>query len=131
MKTAPILILVIAAIFGGMIIFVGSDAVNNNNNLEDNNNVSIVDNKQIVSINAKGGYSPKISSAKAGLPTIIRVATKGTFDCSIALRIPALNYRKNLGMTGTTDIEVPPQKPGSTIQGLCGMGMYSFKVVFN
>ncbi len=129
MKIAPILILVVAAIFGGMIIFVRNDA--SNNILEDENNVSVVDGNQIISISAKGGYSPKISNAKAGLPTIIRVSTKGTFDCSIALRIPALNYRKNLAMTGTTDIEVPPQKPGAAIQGLCGMGMYSFKVNFN
>ena len=93
-------------------------------------NVSLSNGKQIVAIFAKGGYSPRVSIAKADTPTILRVSTKGTFDCSIALVIPALEYRQNLQPNGSIDIEIPPQKAGTSIQGLCAMGMYNFKVNF-
>ena len=94
------------------------------------NNVSIVDGKQIVEIGAKGGYEPKISIAKAGIPTTLRVETSGTFDCSSALVIPKIKYRANLPPSGVTEINVPAQKSGAELQGLCGMGMYTFKVTF-
>ena len=95
------------------------------------NNVSMADGKQIIKIQAKGGYSPKVTTAKADTPTTIEVSTQSTFDCSSALVIPSLNYRKNLPPSGTTDIEVPAQKAGTKLQGLCAMGMYSFVVNFN
>jgi plastocyanin domain-containing protein len=56
--------------------------------------------------------------------------TTGTFDCSSTLNIPSLNYQKNLPATGVTEIEIPPQPAGSTIEGLCGMGMYKFEIAF-
>ncbi len=93
-------------------------------------NVSIIEGKQIVSITAKGGYSPRISSAKANIPTILRIETTGTYDCSSALTLPSIKYRKNLPLSGITEIELPPQKPGSTFEGLCSMGMYSFEIAF-
>jgi plastocyanin domain-containing protein len=95
------------------------------------NNVTIVDGKQIITINAKGGYSPKVTNAKAGIPTVIKINTKATFDCSSALTIPSLGYRKNLPPSGETIIEVPPQKIGETMRGLCAMGMYNFAVNFD
>lgn len=94
------------------------------------NNVLITDNKQIVEIIAKGGYSPKVSLAKADVPTIIKVKTTGTFDCSAALTIPSIRYQKYLPASGETLIEIPPQKTGSTLQGVCSMGMYSFVIKF-
>src|SRR3989344_210395 len=49
-------------------------------------NVSIIDGKQVIEIKAKGGYQPRVSFAKAGIPTIIRFDTEGTFDCSSSVR---------------------------------------------
>ncbi len=95
------------------------------------NNVSIVNGKQIITINAKGGYSPRVTTAKADIPTVIKVATNGTFDCSSALAIPSIGYRENLSPSGATEIEVPSQKVGTTMQGLCAMGMYNFAIHFN
>ena len=95
------------------------------------NNVTVVDGKQVITIDAKGGYSPQITQAKADTPTVLRVATNGTFDCSSAITIPAINYRENLPPSGTTDIEIPPQKSGTNLQGICGMGMFNFSVAFN
>ncbi len=88
-------------------------------------------NSQVIEINAKGGYSPRKISAKAGIPTTIKVITRGTFDCSSALTIPSIGYRKNLPPSGVTDIEIPPQAAGTSLEGMCQMGMYSFAINFN
>ena len=93
-------------------------------------NVTIENGKQIVEIKAKGHYSPTLTAAEANMPTTLRVQTDGTFDCTSILRVPSIGYQHNLPSTGTTDIELPPQVAGATVQGICTMGMYSFKVAF-
>lgn len=93
-------------------------------------NVRIVDGVQIVEIDAKGGYSPRRSTAQAGIPTILRFNTEGTFDCSLSVRIPSMNISKMLAQSGSTDIDIGVQAT-STFKGSCGMGMYPFEVVFN
>ena len=93
------------------------------------NNVSVVNGKQIIEIRAKGGFNPIHSVARAGIPTILRVDTDGTFDCSSTVRIPSMNISQNLPMSGTTDIDIGIQKAG-LFQGTCGMGMYPFDVRF-
>lgn len=127
MKVTTISIIVAVVLIGGAFIFTkntgGAEQVANANN------VTIVDGKQIVEISAKGGYQPRKSIAKAGIPTIIRFNTKGTFDCSSLVRIPSMNISKNLPQTGTTDIDISSQQT-AILQGTCGMGMYSFEVEF-
>jgi hypothetical protein len=92
-------------------------------------NVSIVDGVQIVEIRARGGYSPRKSIAQAGIPTVIRFNTAGTFDCSSSIRIPSLNVSKILPQSGATDIQIGAQAT-STLEGSCGMGMYPFEIDF-
>jgi len=130
-KIIVVSILAIAVLIGGAILF--SDNKNNSNSgvQQIADNVSMVDGKQVITINAKGGYSPKITTAKAGIPTIIKMNTRGTFDCSSAIMIPSLNYRNNLPPSGETLIDVPTQNAGTTLQGLCSMGMYNFSINFN
>ena len=91
---------------------------------------TIIDGKQIIDISAKGGYSPRKVIAKAGIPTILRVSTRGTFDCSASLVIPKLSYQKFLQSSGTEDIVIAPEQARGTLQGLCSMGMYNFQVIF-
>ncbi|MEI7689024.1 MAG: cupredoxin domain-containing protein [Candidatus Nomurabacteria bacterium] len=86
-------------------------------------------NTQIIEIQAKGGYTPRKSIAKAGVPTILRFNTNGTFDCSSSVRIPSMNIFKSLPQSGTTDIDLGTQKTG-VLQGMCGMGMYPFEIDF-
>ncbi len=93
------------------------------------NNVSITDGKQIIEIKAKGGYQPRNSTAKAGMPTVLRFNTNGTFDCSSSVRIPSLNISKTLPASGATDIELGTAQIG-ILQGTCGMGMYPFEINF-
>lgn len=130
MKSTAISIVIAAVLIGGAIMLSGGKGSNNTVS-QSADNVSVVDGKQIITIDAKGGYSPKVTTAKAGVPTVIKVATNGTFDCSSALTIPSLGYRQNLPPSGETEIEVPSQKAGTTMRGLCAMGMYNFSVNFN
>ncbi len=94
-------------------------------------NVSVVDGKQYIDIMAKGGYSPRSIVAKAGMPTVVRVKTQGTFDCSSGLTIPKLKYQKNLSPTGVEEIPVSADQAQGSLQGVCSMGMYSFRIAFN
>lgn len=129
MKSTALSIIVAALLIGGAIVFMRGGAPSNEAANTPQNNVTVVDGKQIVEISAKGGYQPRVSVAKAGLPTILRFDTKGTFDCSSSVRIPSMDISKNLPQTGTTDIEVGIAQAG-TLQGTCGMGMYPFEVTF-
>ncbi|MEI6222703.1 MAG: cupredoxin domain-containing protein [bacterium] len=86
--------------------------------------------KQIIPISVKGGYTPSSNTAKANTPSILRMTTKNTYDCSLALVIPALGVQKMLPRSGDTDIVVPPQQPGTVLNGSCSMGMYNFSVKF-
>ncbi|HEU5114936.1 MAG TPA: cupredoxin domain-containing protein [Candidatus Paceibacterota bacterium] len=95
-----------------------------------NQNVSVADGTQYIDIAVKGGYYPRITRAKAGIPTKLRLKTNGTFDCSSAVVIPSLGYRSYLPQTGTTEVDIPPQAAGTALQGLCAMGMYNFRIQF-
>jgi len=68
--------------------------------------------------------------AKAGIPTMLRINTNGTFDCSASVVIPKLSYQKFLQPSGTEDIEITAEKAQGTLQGLCSMGMYNFQIKF-
>ncbi|MEK9183790.1 MAG: cupredoxin domain-containing protein [Patescibacteria group bacterium] len=132
MKITAVSIILTAILIGGTIIFVvGRKNLDNTAPQQAVNNVSLLDGKQIIEISAKGGYSPKVTTAQADMPTVLKIDTLGTFDCSSALAIPSIGYRTNLPPSGSTEIEIPAQKSGSTLRGLCGMGMYNFQIRFN
>lgn len=127
MNKTVLAIIIGIGIIGGAAFFVEKSALKEAD--APINNVTIVDGTQIVEISAKGGYSPYKSVAKAGIPTIIRFDTKGTFDCSSAVRIPSMNISQTLPQTGSTDIDIGIQKV-AILQGTCGMGMYPFEIDF-
>jgi plastocyanin domain-containing protein len=120
-------VLVVALLIGGAVLLTGNSspapvavAINN---------VSQIDGKQIIDVQVKGGYTPKRTTAKAGVPTILRFNTNGTFDCSSAVRIPSIGISKNLPPSGTIEIDLgTPQV--AILQGVCAMGMYSFQIDF-
>jgi plastocyanin domain-containing protein len=92
-------------------------------------NVTIDDGVQIVTIDARGGYSPKKSTARAGIPTIVRFTTNGTFDCSAAVSIPSIGEYMLLPLSGVTDVSLGTSTKG-VLDGTCSMGMYSFSIKF-
>lgn len=123
----PAIVVIFALILCGVIIFSTKEEPEEQKNIV---NTEIVNGVQFIDITVKGGYEPRHTTAKAGIPTIIRMKTSGTYDCSAALSIPKLNYRKNLLPNGVTEIEMPPQEAGSTLTGTCSMGMYNFSINF-
>ncbi len=130
MKAIIISVMVGAALIIGVLVLTsGNNDRTGTGPIANADNVSMVDGKQIILISAKGGYQPRKSIARAGVPTILRFSTNGTFDCSSFIRIPSMNISKSLPQTGSTDIDLgSPQ--GSILQGMCGMGMYRFEVDF-
>jgi plastocyanin domain-containing protein len=93
--------------------------------------VTMVNGIQIIQITARGGYKPNNINAKSNVPTSLWIQTTNTFDCSASVTIPKLNVRENLPNTGNTEIKIPEQASGTTLTGVCSMGMYSFKINFN
>lgn len=128
-----IVLAVIVAVFlvGGAFLITKSGSLKSSEgeNIPFLSNVTIVNGIQIVDVTAKGGYEPRRSAAKAGMPTILRFNTKGTFDCSSSVRIPSMNISKSLPISGVTDIDLGSPTLG-VLKGSCGMGMYPFEIDF-
>ncbi len=130
-KNISIILAVIIIVGTGYFVLGGSSSNTNGNQIvvSENNN-EIKDGVQYVNITARGGYTPRTSIAKAGIPTKLVMKTNGTYDCSAALAIRSIGYRQMLPPNGETIIDVGTLKAGDVIQGVCAMGMYSFVVKF-
>ncbi len=126
MKLTIISMVIASALVGGAFFFARGNSQDTALSVQ---NVSIADGTQIIEVKAKGGYLPRKSIAKAGIPTILRFNTSGTFDCSAIVRIPSMNLTKNLPPSGITDIALG-SAPIGKVQGTCGMGMYPFEIDF-
>lgn len=123
------LIVIIALV--GLIFYIISGG-SNSGSASAQNDVEIRNGVQYVTVNAGGGYSPKISYAKAGIPTKLIMKTNGALDCSSSLVIRAINYQNILPQTGETEIDLGTPSVGQRpIQGVCGMGMYNFQIQFD
>ena len=130
MNNKVLTILSLALVVMIYIIFSGGSGFNSN--LVSGNNVEIKNGIQYITVNAGGGYSPHTTSAKAGIPTKLIMKTSGSYDCSSSLIIRSMNYQKMLPQTGETEIDLGTPSAGQQpLQGVCGMGMYSFQVNFN
>jgi plastocyanin domain-containing protein len=135
----PLIIITFGLIIAlGFIFFGGSKGKGNikNEQLGDNNketeqvsNIEMKDGIQYITINAKGGYLPRISTAKAGIPTKLIVKTNNTYDCSASLVMRSIDYQKVLEKTGEEVVDLGTPEVGP-FQGTCGMGMYNFQVNF-
>lgn len=121
------LIIITLALVVAMFIIFSGDSKERNISA---NNVEIKDGIQYVSISARGGYSPNVSKAKAGIPTKLIMNTDGTYDCSVALVIQSINYREILPQNGETEIDLGIGKTGEVLRGTCSMGMYNFRIEF-
>ena len=127
MKSTVVSVTIALALIGGEVVLARGGA--DPDAAVPANNVSIVNGIQIVDVRARGGYQPRRSIARAGIPTVLRFSTSGTFDCSVSLRIPSMGFSTILPQTGTTDVDLGLAKAG-ILKGMCGMGMYPFEVDF-
>ncbi len=93
-------------------------------------NVTVKNGIQYINLDVKHGYSPETSVAKSGIPTKLIAKTNGTYDCSSSLSIRSVKYQAYLPATWETEIDLGTPQSGETINGVCGMGMYSFEVKY-
>ena len=68
-------------------------------------------------------FSPKLTRARAGVPTVLTVRTNGTQGCTRGLIVPSANIQRVLPETGDTRIELGSLEAG-TLRYTCSMGMY-------
>ncbi len=130
-KTVSIIITLALFVGLGIVFMSGSKSKNDTTSpTQSAQNVEIKDGVQYITISVKGGYSPNLSTLKAGIPTKLVMKTSGTYDCSSSLVIKSLNYKKILAQTGEEIIDVGIPKVGEPLRGVCGMGMYSFVINF-
>lgn len=127
-KTALTIILVAVVIVIGMMVFRTPN--NTGGEIKNVQNVEVRDGIQYVTINAKGGYIPRQSVAKADIPTKLIVKTNNTYDCSLSLVVKQAGFQKILPRTGEEIIDLGIKKGGESVRGVCGMGMYNFVVNF-
>lgn len=131
MNKTALIIFSVGVVIAGIIFFSARKNPNIGNSSDTPvQNVEIEDGIQYITIQAKGGYTPRVSTAQAGIPTKLIVKTNGTYDCSAALVIKSANFQKILEQTGEEIIDVGTPKSGEPLRGVCGMGMYSFLVNF-
>lgn len=130
-KTALIIISIGFVVILGVIFIGGQKTGNNSDSGQIIENSEIKDGIQYVVITARGGYFPRMSSAKAGVPTKLVVKTTGTYDCSTSLVIRSIGYQKVLPQKGEEIIDLGVPKTGESLIGTCSMGMYNFSIQFS
>lgn len=91
--------------------------------------VRIENGVQLITIDVLSkGYTPRLVTAEAGVPTVLTLRTNNTRGCTTAFVIPSMNYETTLPATGETRVELGQLKAG-TLDYTCGMGMYRGKIV--
>lgn len=130
-KTVSIIITLGLVVALGIVFLGGSKSHDSANTTGSQQNVEVRDGVQYITIDAKGGYSPKVALAQGGIPTKLIVKTNGTFDCSASLVVRSVGFQKILPPTGETEIDLGTPKSGEPLVGVCGMGMYNFQINFS
>lgn len=127
MKKKLIFLAVVGLSLYGLVALIRWDP--NANAVGTSKNVVVENGTQYIDLTAKGGYAPRKTLAQAGIPTVLKVTTNGTYDCSSAITIPDQGISQDLPPTGTTEITLGTPVAGA-LQGTCSMGMYSFEIDF-
>lgn len=128
-KNIAVSIIISLALIGGTLYFISDRSVlTETNEVAQVQNVEIKDGIQYVTVVAKGGYFPRITEIKGGLPTKLVVKTDSTYDCSASLVVRSVGFQKILQPTGEEVIDLGIPRSGEKLQGVCGMGMYNFQI---
>lgn len=130
---AIVTVLLVGGIVTGVKLYKGDNTSSNawTVSTAPSSNVVVVNGKQQITITAGQGYSPKMTVAKAGMPTEIKIQGRNAYGCESAVRIPELSYSKNLDPKWSDIVQLPEQKAWDVVNGTCAMGMYSFQIQFN
>jgi len=82
------------------------------------------------------GYLPENIEAKAGIATKLIIKSEDAYGCERAFNIidPELKkvlHNMILPENGNTDFDLGIQAKGTELLGICSMGMYYFRIIFN
>lgn len=129
-KNTIISIVLSIAIIGGALYVVtkSPDTSVSGAEVAQTENTELRDGVQYVTLTAKGGYFPKLSSIKPDIPTKLIVKTNSTYDCSASLVVRSVGFQKILSPTHEEIIDLGTPKAGDNINGVCSMGMYNFQI---
>lgn len=127
-KNTIISIIISVALIVGTIYFASDSPASSGDEVAESQNIEVRDGVQYVTINAKGGYSPRVTQINGGIPTKLVVKTDGTYDCSASLVVRSVGFQKILQPTGEEVIDLGTPKSGDKVLGVCGMGMYNFQI---
>lgn len=127
-KNTIISIIISIALIGGTLYYISDRSASLGGETAQSQNIEIRDGVQYVTVTAKGGYSPRVTEIKGGIPTKLIVKTDGTYDCSASLVVRPVGFQKILQPTGEEVIDLGTPKSGDEVQGVCGMGMYNFQI---
>lgn len=128
MNKTVLSIIIAGLVIGLAIIFTFGGNNTGNITSDSGKNIEIIDGVQYVTVTARGGYSPRNSVVQSGIPTKLIMKTENTYDCSLALVIRSIGFQKMLESSGEEIIDLGILESGSTLQGTCSMGMYSFAI---
>lgn len=129
-KSTIISIVISIALVGGTLSLLSGNAPSGGEGGQ-SQNIEVRDGVRYVTVTAKGGYSPRVTRLQGGVPTKLVVKTDGTYDCSASLVVRSAGFQKVLQPVGEEIIDLGIPKSGERVQGVCGMGMYNFKIDFN
>ncbi len=131
MNTKNIVVLwIVLAIIGGVIWYAALTIPKGKTGETVDQAVEMVNGQQIINVLAKGGYYPRSITATRAIPTILRISTNSTYDCSASFTIPQIGYRTFLQPTGVEEIQISADQARGTLRGVCSMGMYNFEIRF-
>ncbi len=96
---------VIVVVVGGLWALVSTTRAPQRTEVKSGDTLSVTmeNGKQIITILARGGYFPNKVSAQAGIPTVLRMKTAGSFDCSTSLVLPSIGYNGRLDANDVVD----------------------------
>ena len=85
------------------------------------------DGRQVVDVVVDRGYHPDAIVAQAGLPLRVVFRRHDDDACSERVVFSSPHLDRHLAVTGTTNIDLPPQPPGE-VRFTCGMGRYRGRI---
>ncbi|MGF2384600.1 cupredoxin domain-containing protein [Lentilactobacillus otakiensis] len=91
-------------------------------------NAEVTDDRQVVDVEVKGGYSPEVIILKKGVPATLNFTRKDSSSCLDRVVFSDFGINQALPQDEKQSVEIDTDKPGE-FQWACGMDMFHGKLV--
>ncbi|MBZ3776229.1 cupredoxin domain-containing protein [Lentilactobacillus otakiensis] len=91
-------------------------------------NAEVTDDRQVVNVEVKGGYSPEVIILKKGVPATLNFTRKDSSSCLDRVVFSDFGINQALPQDERQAVEIDTNKPGE-FQWACGMDMFHGKLV--